>query len=287
MASLVPEPCVFKFVFMCRFKHKNSMITFGQSSMNGDVWATGMPLNTELVAGCLQDNASTHLWTEWAHSWNTHALLSLPIANLLHTDNPFCNTHLYNTFLQVFSVRRHVETQSCRHISLLHFDNMQGCTVWIVSLQLPRPREVTGTTPNPRAVPMETSVAGYNEGERVMKEREKEGKGRGKSRRREGCWRKGPVGGYGGKQFHSKGQWEVWWRCGINILEHSSTPPLYFLVPSGSIHSHLSSPSGSRPIKAERKYVEIPMTVKGYETFFMDMDESSTDTQLQASVMVQ
>lgn len=30
----------------------------------------------------------------------------------------------------------------------------------------PRAREVTGTTPNPRAVPMETSVAAYNEGER-------------------------------------------------------------------------------------------------------------------------
>lgn len=42
----------------------------------------------------------------------------------------------------------------------------------------PRAREVTGTTPNPRAVPMETSVAAYNEGERVMKERES-GKGQG------------------------------------------------------------------------------------------------------------
>lgn len=30
----------------------------------------------------------------------------------------------------------------------------------------PRAREVTGTTTNPRAVPMETSVAAYNEGER-------------------------------------------------------------------------------------------------------------------------
>ena len=42
---------------------------------------------------------------------------------------------------------------------------------------------------------METSVAAYNEGERVMKERER-GKGQGKSRRRAGCWRQGSVGGY-------------------------------------------------------------------------------------------
>lgn len=57
---------------------------------------------------------------------------------------------------------------------------------------------------------METSVAAYNEGERVMKERER-GKGQGKSRRRAGCWRQGSVGGYcgGGVQLHSKGQWEV------------------------------------------------------------------------------
>lgn len=75
----------------------------------------------------------------------------------------------------------------------------------------PRAREVTGTTPNPRAVPMETSVAVYNEGERVMKERER-GKGQGKSRRRVGCWRQGSVGGYWGSrwgQLYSKGQWEV------------------------------------------------------------------------------
>lgn len=42
---------------------------------------------------------------------------------------------------------------------------------------------------------METSVAAYNEGERVMKERER-GKGQGKRRRRAGCWRQGSVGGY-------------------------------------------------------------------------------------------
>lgn len=47
--------------------------------------------------------------------------------------------------------------------------------------QTRRAREVTGTTTDPRVVPMETSVAVYNEGERVMKERER-GKGQGKSR---------------------------------------------------------------------------------------------------------
>lgn len=44
----------------------------------------------------------------------------------------------------------------------------------------PGAKEVTGTTPNPRAVPMETGVATYNESERerVMKDRER-GKWRG------------------------------------------------------------------------------------------------------------
>lgn len=40
--------------------------------------------------------------------------------------------------------------------------------------QTQRAREVTGTTTDPRVVPMETSVAAHNEGERVMKERERE-----------------------------------------------------------------------------------------------------------------
>lgn len=49
---------------------------------------------------------------------------------------------------------------------------------------------------------METSVAAYNEGERVMKERER-GKGQGKSRRREAVGVKvqlvGLVGGFRGR----------------------------------------------------------------------------------------
>lgn len=48
------------------------MITFDQTSMNGDDWTTGVPLNTELVAGCSHGTMPAHVWNERPHSWNKH-----------------------------------------------------------------------------------------------------------------------------------------------------------------------------------------------------------------------
>lgn len=64
-----------------------------------------------------------------------------------------------------------------------------------------RTREVTGTTPNPRVVPMETSVAAYNEGERDVKE--------GKGIRGVGSWRQGSVGGSDGCVC-ARGGWQLY-----------------------------------------------------------------------------
>lgn len=97
---------------------------------------------------------------------------------------------------------------------------------------------------------METSVAVYNEGERVMKERER-GKGQGKSKG--GCWRQGSVSGFG-------------WGIGGGIVPNSTvgstmaarfshlvlvlTPLIFYFGGGDVIYSNLSSHPQITDLKA-------------------------------------
>lgn len=97
------------------------MITFGQTSMNRDGWTTGVPLNTELVAGCSHGTMLAHMCGLSGHTPGTHTLLSLPTGNLLHTLSLFYFSHRYN-FTSSFSltVLSPKATHNYRHVSCPH-----------------------------------------------------------------------------------------------------------------------------------------------------------------------
>lgn len=127
------------------------------------------------------DNASTHAWTETPHSRNTHTRTHgyTMVTNAHNGRLSFllaCRrvTSRFNFALE--PLRTAIMCPDHTHPSMLckraavHESGTLG-SVWVGGggggvCTTPRAREVTGTTTNPEAVPMATSVAAHNEGER-------------------------------------------------------------------------------------------------------------------------
>lgn len=81
------------------------MITFGQTSMKRDGWTTGVPLNTEFVAGCSHGTMPAHMCVPSGHTpeirahAHTHTIVFANGQSASHTT--------LSLFCSVFS-RRHV-----------------------------------------------------------------------------------------------------------------------------------------------------------------------------------
>ncbi len=255
MASLVPPSLCIQMCVSLGSTAWKAMITFGQTSMKRDGWTTGVPLNTEFVAGCSHGTMPAHMCgpshTPGTHTHtHTHTIVFANGQSASHTQPLFLLLHLFTQtimFLLVLILPSCPEaTHNCCHVPRPHTPSM----LWKRAGVHERGRG--GEAKKKKSLSNSKCQRGHRNStqsqsgshgdkcgsvqwgwERVMKERER-GKGQGKSRRRAGCWRQGSVGGYwggsqGGKQLHSKGQWEVWWCRSITVLEHSSTPPLIFL----------------------------------------------------------
>lgn len=129
-----------------------------------------------------RDNASTHAWTETPHSRNTHTYTQIHNGHTHTTVASLFSLHADVLLLVLISPWSHPELLSCVPTTRTRacFGNVRQCMrvgLWVVCVwgrggekkkvcPTPRAREVTGTTTNPEAVPMATSVAAHNEGER-------------------------------------------------------------------------------------------------------------------------
>ena len=115
------------------------MITFGQTSMKRDGWTTGVPLNTEFVAGCSHGTMPAHMCGLSGHTpgththTHTHYCLCQRAICFTHTQ-PLFSFHPDSLLVVLILLSCPEASHNCCHVSRPHthtpiacFENVREC----------------------------------------------------------------------------------------------------------------------------------------------------------------